>query len=271
MSNYPRGRQGMGKVISPDELPKKRSPNEDVTKYKVVKKLTQQEKNNFGTIQLFCYILSVSCQVLYCIHYIWDYSSQQRIYYHLSSEVIILLIRFANEYYYGKLAFGDYMHHYSHLFATYLITLNCFEPFAYLLCHLQILHFPMLLWYYGVRQNCYTSNKTVQKLCHQLFPLMWLFCMMYRITSGLGGFGIALREYVLFHNRFTFMEHMARMAVLLFFPITLLVLDINWSKYFFPTMKYTLKLSLATALAVFAGCYCGLFVVSSPTLFVWQN
>ena len=168
MSEYSKGRQGKGKPFAPGEAPKKRSPTEDVAKYKVVKALPQQEKNNFGGIQLFCYCLSVSCQALYFMHYYCNYDSNQRIYYHLSFEVIILLIRFANEYYYDKLGFGDYMHHYSHLFATYLVTVDCLKPFSYLLCQLQILHIPMLLWYYGVRQNCFTSSSTMKKLCHQV-------------------------------------------------------------------------------------------------------
>ncbi len=92
---------------------------------------------------------------------------------------------------------------------------------------------------------------------------------MYRITSGLGGFGYALREYVLHHTVFTDYEHMMRMVVLLFFPITLLILDINWSKYFFPTMKYKLNVSFTTILAVLSGCYCGLFIASSPLLWIW--
>ena len=93
--------------------------------------------------------------------------------------------------------------------------------------------------------------------------------MMYRITSGLGGFVYALREYVLHPTNYKDTEHMLRMIALLFFPIALLILDINWSKYFFPTMNYKLKVSFATILAVLTGCYCGLFVVSSPLLLTW--
>ena len=91
--------------------------------------------------------------------------------------------------------------------------------------------------------------------------------MMYRITAGLGGFGYALREYVFNNDMFTSVEHLGRILVVLVFPIILLILDINWSNYFFPTMKYTLKVSITTVLAVLAGCYYGLFIVSSPHLF----
>jgi len=82
-----------------------------------------------------------------------------RINFHAIAEVFILILRFANELYYSKWGPSDVAHHAIYFFGVYLgFYINSFSPYMYLLCQMQVLHFPMLLWYTGCRRNSFVDT-----------------------------------------------------------------------------------------------------------------
>lgn len=191
---------------------------------------------SFGMNQQRCYVLSVLGMVIYYCHFFlqfifvsgliqssYAFPVTDRIRYHSILEIIILALRWINEFYYGKWAAGDIAHHGVFALGMYLGFYQAsFVPFAWLLCHMQILHFPMLLWYTGCRRNCISNEPIIQSTCRAVFPVWWMLSTSYRTTimSISASAALSTRSY-------------APGVSITIFALILTYLDYQWTQYFF--------------------------------------
>ena len=208
----------------------------------------------FGDVQLLAYLFSCLGLLTYSFLFLLDaiYSNTGndesfRVFLHGSLELVLLAQRTVNEIYHEKIGIGDYGHHFSMVLAFYLVIyVSSCKPFGWLVCHMQVLHYPMFLWYLGCRSNSYfESNKFVSSICKSLFPISWFFATGYRSTILLSSLIITIidSQYFVF-------------AILL--PITVLMvhLDTNWTKYFMGTLgwpKWTNIPVVFTAVGILSG------------------
>jgi hypothetical protein len=183
-----------------------------------------KSKGIFCELQLACYFISCLGMTLYFFHFIsYVESINLRVKYHGTIEVIILLLRTINEVYYKKIAIGDVGHHLSLLLGFWAVCYveNC-KVFGWLVCHMQVLHFPMTIWYTGCRQHAWLEhNPQISNICKSLFPVVWLLSVGYRICIMAVTFVKAASEA----------NHIVCLIV---FPVGLLMayLDKNWTHYF---------------------------------------
>jgi hypothetical protein len=110
-----------------------------------------------------------------------------------------------------------------------------FQPYSWLLVHMQILHFPMLLWYLGCRMNCISNDPIVCSLSRKLFPILWMLSTSYRATIMLCCSSTALRA-----------SQYAPATLCFVFGVTLMKLDFDWMKYFFGKSEGCLNWPLST-------------------------
>lgn len=241
---------------------KKRSPTDDPMMYNVKKALsvkeraTQEDKKNkdttsvvssYGYVQCIWYILSVFCMFLYYSHSYMDYDVNQRVMLHSYAEIVILFGRWWNEYKYDKLALPDYVHHLTFIYAIYLGQTSSYRSYAYLLCHMQILHIPCLIWYLGCRNNCLSSSKVIQNACAVIFAPVWLYCVFYRLTI----MGVA--AVVSYLNSDIYYVPL----VLGFNTLILFAIDLYWSSHFFDTLKP--QSSITWLIGLLLGVYCSYY------------
>ena len=191
-------------------------------------------RDPFGTVQLVWYILSSLGMVLYFLHFMTFHEDiKQRTNLHAFMEVFILVGRSVNEYNHGRYDVGDILHHLA-LFFTVLFTTyqtHC-KPHAWLTCHMNILHFPMALWYLGCKRGCYSSDTTyyTQTLCTNAFPKTWFLAMSYRFTIM---YISAIMSY---------QESKYILSILIFLLALLMTyLDYNWMLYFLDTLRYDIR------------------------------
>lgn len=185
----------------------------------------------FGDVQLLAYLLSCTGMLVYTCLYFRDavlfqndmYGVGFRVFLHGTLELLLLLQRTVNEVIHGKIGVGDVGHHLSMVLTFYLVIYkqNC-KPFGWVVCHMQILHYPMFLWYLGCRKNSFFENNyEISSFCKELFSPVWFFAVAYRSTILLSTLLICLVKS----------EYFVLSIVL---PITLLMmyLDSNWTVYF---------------------------------------
>jgi len=156
----------------------------------------QDNGSNFGYYQLWWFVLSILGLSLYFIHYIcsvmvarsllsfsYDFPLLHRTTADAILELLVLVGRGGNELYFGKWSGGDVVHHVGVFLGIYLVFYNeqC-RPFAWLVCQLNTLHFPMFIWYFGCRKNCFSTSLSVQKLFKSIFPPLWLAVSSYRLS-----------------------------------------------------------------------------------------
>ena len=191
----------------------------------------KQKKSIFGDVQLLAYFLSCTGMLIYTCLYLRDvfvnpkdiYGVGFRVFFHGTLELILLLQRTVNEIIHGKIGIGDYGHHLSMVLTFFLVIYNenC-KPFGWVVCHMQILHYPMFLWYLGCRQNAYLENNySISSSCKVIFSPVWFFAVAYRSTTMLSTLLICLgkSEYFVF-------------SVVLPITILMIYLDTNWTAYF---------------------------------------
>mmetsp|Transcript_31013 Transcript_31013/g.99484 ORF Transcript_31013/g.99484 Transcript_31013/m.99484 type:complete len:141 (-) Transcript_31013:315-737(-) len=57
------------------------------------------------------------------------------------------------------------------------------KQYSDLAVHMQILHFPMVLWYLGGRYHSILSNASLRSLCVLLFRPSWILSVSFRFSS----------------------------------------------------------------------------------------
>lgn len=188
----------------------------------------------FAPWQLLWYILSSTCMTLYCLHYIlsllndkfpfieYSFPLDHRVQGHLLAEVVILFGRSYNEYQYGRWGTLDVMHHSVFLYAVYLgLYFPPCIPFAWLICHMQALHFPLTLWYLGGKRGSYSNHPQVVILCRSLFPMTWFWAASYRFAIMTTSAGVSYLD-----------ANYITTFVLVFKGSVMAYLDYGWSQYF---------------------------------------
>jgi hypothetical protein len=124
------------------------------------------------------------------------------------------------------------------ILGVYLVFFNedC-KPFAWLVCQLNALHFPMCVWYWGCRKNCFSKSSRVQHLCRVLFPPLWLFVSAYRLSC------------LVFSSCWAWYAHSNATAGAsgVLFALVLGYLDKNWTDFFFQELGCSTKKSQGTS------------------------
>ena len=147
----------------------------------------------------------------------------------LSLQLFVLIGRGANELLYGKWTAGDVVHHAGVFIGIYLVFYNeqC-KPFAWLVCQLNALHFPMFIWYFGCRKNCFSTSLQTQNWCKSVFPPLWLFVSSYRLSC------------LVFSTFWAWWAEDNTTAAVcgVLFGIILGYLDKNWTDFFFQDLRY---------------------------------
>jgi hypothetical protein len=189
---------------------------------------TANGRDPFAFVQLFCYVASSASMLLYFMHFVASYPLSTRIKGSATTEVIYLFIRWANEIAYKRWELGDLMHHFSFLIGLYAVFYveSCI-PFAWLVCHLQILHFPLSFWYFGCKRGCYSTSPSSQLFCKKVFPQFWFFSVFYRLSL------------VIFTVYFAFVaKNFMTVFVITVIGSLLSYLDWGWTKYFMGTLGW---------------------------------
>ena len=205
---------------------------------------------DFGFYQLVHYILSVIGLGYYLAHCLLKGAAGQkeRVLYYGTLELVLLLTRFGNEVYFGKWGVGDVLHHLTMVLSFYLV--NCVDAcreFGWVMCQMQVLHVPMLLWYMGCRRNCHATSKAITGPCVAAFPFIWIASTAYRaaILLSAGASAWAEAKYVPF-------------AVIASFGLVLAHLDVNWSAYFLKELRWFASASPeSTSLGIYLGAVVG--------------
>ena len=136
--------------------------------------------NRFAFIQMLWYSCSSIGLCCYFVHAILGYlledpvrfSASTRISIQNRVEVVVLLGRWYNEIKYSKYGTADIAHHTATLFGAYCaFNVKSCHDFAYILSHTNILHVPMLIWYFGCKKGCFLkSNSALKRACIFSFP-----------------------------------------------------------------------------------------------------
>ena len=105
----------------------------------------------------------------------------------LTIEVVLLAWRTANEILHGQFDISGALHHGAFALAVLLLAI-CEEwrsSYADLAVLMQILHYPMALWYLGARAYCICEQPAARSLCIKLFRLTWWSSVGFRATCML--------------------------------------------------------------------------------------
>ena len=200
----------------------------------------------FGAYQCFCYFWSALALVCYFLHFLITGASgySDRVIYDSYAELIILLIRMSNELYFNKLDIPTFVHHLIHFSGMYLgINVPFSETFGqslWLLCHMQILHFPMFLWYYGCRINCVSNSKTICSFCKYFFPYTYMLSCGYRVCI------MMCTSYTEYRA-----SHLSVAVTFAVFSVILVRLDYEWMFYFLGKTHGCLNWPLKTSTMFF--------------------
>lgn len=151
----------------------------------------------FGRYQLLWYILSSMGLSYYFCHWFLGYDSKVRVFNHALAEVVILLGRWVNEYIYSKFGVEDILHHVVMIVGTGIVLFgpDVYKDRGYLVCHMEILHIPMMIWYLGCRRGALLeSYPSAVSLSRTLFRPIWIFASIYRCTLMLGAAILAIKQ-----------------------------------------------------------------------------
>lgn len=221
----------------------------------------------FGRYQLYCYVLSVIVLLSYFVHFLFTGSAglSERVMYDSYAELVILVIRMCvsyyllcynrqgtywlphvsfffrtNELYFDKLDVPTLFHHIVHFLGMYLGITTYLCPTCasslWLLCHMQILHIPMFLWYYGCRINCVSKSVSVCNRCRFSFPYAYMLSCGYRMSIMMG---TTFKEYQA-SNYISFVS-------IGIFSCIMAYLDYEWMHYFLGDSKGCLNWPLTTS------------------------
>lgn len=207
----------------------------------------------FATCQLSCYLLSCIGLLFYLIHYLISQDHIFRVQICASWEIFLLVLRTLNEYLHSKLDSGDVLHHSSFIVGTTIVVLiPQHQDFGYLLCHMQILHIPMSLWYIGCRRNSVSLSPPIRQLCRDFFPIVWSSSVTYRITIMLTAAGSS-RGYL--------------SKIIVLFTIVLGYLDVTWTKYFYGEIGVSAitPILVGIAIGLGLGIYSSYDLISATT------
>ena len=135
----------------------------------------------FAKLQFLLFLFSVWIQTLYFLHWRIEQPFIQRLWWAVTCELLCLLGRGTNEVFWGKFDFGDVVHHSTTLLGSCLALLaeSC-QKYSYLAVHMQILHWPMVIWYAGLRHGCVLPEFT--GICALVFRPAWLWASAYRLS-----------------------------------------------------------------------------------------
>ena len=220
-----------------------KKPNNDNSDVRFKSRLTN-DVPPFVTYQIYCYILSSICMFLYFLHFVISsfitndptsiyLSLEFRIFYHAMIEIIILVLRSINEFYYERWGFGDILHHVAHGLLTYYVLFtdpSLIRRYGWLLCQMQILHFPLVIWYYGCLKKPYSVNIEINKICTFLFPFFWMFAVGYRFSVMFINVYITYISNVSFYISYN--SHYLNIIISLASALLVSYLDYGWTKYF---------------------------------------
>ena len=181
----------------------------------------------FGYYQMLHYVVSSFGLACYFLHYLTGRPLAERVFGHGTLELVLLLTRWANEAYFDKCGLGDVFHHLTMVVGYYLVFFvpSCAD-FGWAVCHMQILHGPMLVWYLGCRRGCYATSETVTRRCVALFPVAWVASVAHRVAVLLAvAHGSRLQG------------NAVAAAAALCFGLVLSYLDVGWTAYFFSELR----------------------------------
>lgn len=213
---------------------------------------------SFGFYQLLHYVASSAGMIFYLVHFLLGGPIAQRVSIQGKLELILLITRWMNEFYFDKWGIGDIFHHLTMVVSYYLVFYepSCIE-FGWALCQMQILHIPMLLWYLGCRRGCYAASKSVIDACTLMFPYAWILSVSYRasIMLSTGYYSVITSKPI-------------ATTAIISFAIVLSYLDITWTTYFFTELKWpqtggTLKLAQGLYIATFFSSAVTIFLITS--------
>lgn len=201
----------------------------------------------FTHIQLLCYILSSIAMSCYTIHW-YNFGKnyeRTRILNHLIFEVVLVLIRFYNEIYFKRIDINDILHHSMFIFVVILIAyIEKFHKYCWLVCHMQILHYPLSLWYYSCRSKCISTNTDIIIISKKIFSPLWLFSSYYRASIMLCTMIIAINTN----------NELASSIILSTSSMIFIYLDYEWTKIFLLKQNCSRIIQLfASALGIFVG------------------
>ena len=149
-------------------------------------KTVSKEESSFVFYQFSIFMLSVCGLIAYTVHwYLFVDGSDSRAFAHIYIEIILVILRGLNESYGNKLVSTDIIHH--SMFVLGAILCFSYEPFrayTWLVCHMQCLHIPMALWYYGCRTTAIVPLRMHKERAtyRNIFPPMWLLAVSYRVS-----------------------------------------------------------------------------------------
>ena len=131
------------------------------------KESSGQYPSYFGEYQCLSYVLSCIGMVCYFCHFLLGYPTSERALWAAAWEIFVLLLRTCNEAVHAKLDAPDILHHLAFLVGATVVYNgeSDHEFYSYLLCHLQILHFPMVLWYMGCRRSSVFDDEFTKHIC----------------------------------------------------------------------------------------------------------
>lgn len=186
---------------------------------------------NFGDIQVFFYLFSCMGMTLYFIHFLTSCYGVaipiNRPYTHGLLEVVLLVTRTMNEVYHDKIGLGDWGHHLAMVFGFYIVvSVESCMSYDWLICHMQVLHFPMLCWYFGCRKNSYLEkyfphSPDLKKYSIKLFPVIMIASAGYR--AGL----MVLSAWQAYIDG-TYLA----LSIIITIGALLIYLDKGWTEYF---------------------------------------
>ena len=209
---------------------------------------------DFGFYQLLHYVCSAVGMTYYAVHFLMGRPLQERVFYHGSLEVLLLATRFTNELYFSKWGVGDVFHHIAGFVSFYLVNnVSSCREFGWAMCQMQVLHWPMLLWYLGCRRNCHATSKVITGPCTAAFPYVWIFSTAYRASIMIS---IAVACWA--------GENYVALFFIATFGLVLAYLDTTWSSYFLKELRW---FSGASGTQQSLGMYLGVVTSCVMTLY----
>jgi len=200
-------------------------------------------KNKYAKIQLAAFISSCISILLY-----WNkFLSTARA---TDFESFLLVVRALNEMLSGHFDIFDALHHVCTLIGLFLLsTSQLFRPHAWLGIHMQILHFPMTIWYFGCRKDCAFPH--LRRLCKEPFRVAWLAAISYRAS--------VLFVTAIVQCMGAYDGHILVASTCLGFNAVFCVLDVYWTRCFFSSQGQ-LRFSALDLFTIATGFLVGMHV-----------
>uniref|UniRef100_A0A7S0HS96 TLC domain-containing protein n=1 Tax=Hanusia phi TaxID=3032 RepID=A0A7S0HS96_9CRYP len=137
-----------------------------------------RKKWRYSRIQVTAFIVSCLSLIVYETHSISAMSE-------IVVEIFLLLWRGINEFLHDEFDFSAVWHHGGFLLVYMIFQYNqrWQKQYCDLAVRMQILHFPMALWYLGGRYHSIFSDPSLRSVCVLLFRPLWNLSVAFRLSS----------------------------------------------------------------------------------------